>query len=333
MTNGAKLLPRSELDVVAWNACVAASPQRIIYGYSWYLDIVLPSPDWSWMGIVLADDTGQYQAVLPVPLRRKWIAGVPYKWVVHQPFFCQFLDVFSRDDSLDTSPFYQLLTTSFSYGSNFSSRQPIYRTDDFVSVQSCSTHTLSLGTDYSCIYQNYSRDRKLNLRRAIAADWTVVKSSDPEPLLALFRQNHARNIDGGVPEWAYRVFQNLANELIQRRLGCLYYAITQGQIEAGAFFTEEGNRIIYLFNAASDIGRKRNGRTLLIDRFVREKAGYWTEGTPMVLDFESPTKPSIRSFYQSFGAVEEPFQAMCWSRLNWLERVMLSVRKHLADAV
>ena len=88
-----KILSRHQIDTSAWDTCVAASPQRIVYGYSWYLDAVMPAPSWKWMGYVLTDEAGHYQAVMPIPLRRKQLAGVTYEWVVHQPFFCQFLAI------------------------------------------------------------------------------------------------------------------------------------------------------------------------------------------------------------------------------------------------
>ncbi|UFH56538.1 hypothetical protein [Spirosoma sp. KNUC1025] len=87
---------------------MAASSQRIVYGYAWYLDTVLSAPMWKWMGLVMIAETGSYQAVVPIPLRRKQVMGLPYEWVVHQPFFCQILAVFSRDPALDLAPFFSI---------------------------------------------------------------------------------------------------------------------------------------------------------------------------------------------------------------------------------
>ncbi len=91
----------------------------------------------------------------------------------------------------------------------------------------------------------------------------------------------------------------------------LRYALHNGQIEAGVVFVQEGDRIIYLFNAASEAGRRGNARTLLIDQVIKEKSEQ-----RLVLDFESPAKQSVRAFYQRFGAVEAPFWTMRWNRLN-----------------
>ena len=256
-----QLIPRSQLDPVLWDACVAASLEPVLYAYSWYLDAVLPAPMWKWAGMVLLDETGKYQAVMPIPLRRKTIAGIPYAWVVHQPFFCQFLGVFSCNSPVDEDPFFQQVLKRFRYGSLLCVWQKPNERFPFDAVYSGSTHTLDLSIDYPLIYRHYSTDRKASLRRAIRANWTVVESSDIEPLLTLFKDNHAQTIDGGVADWAYTILRNLTGELVKRGLVTLRYTLHNGQIEAGALFVQEGGRLIYLFNAASEAGRRGNART------------------------------------------------------------------------
>jgi hypothetical protein len=319
-----QFIPRAQLDLRLWDACIAASVEPVLYAYCWYLDAVLPAPMWKWVGIVLLDETGRYRAVMPVPLRRKTVVGIPYAWVVHQPFFCQFLGVFSRNSLVDSGPFFQQVLEQFRYGSQLCVWQKPDECLPFDVVYSSSTHTLNLSVGYPTIYQGYTGDRKANLRRATRANWTIVESADIEPLVALFRNNHAQTIDGGVADWAYAIFRNLTGELAERGLITLRYALHNGQIEAGALFVQQENRIIYLFNAASESGRRGNARTLLIDRLLQEKAGQ-----QLVLDFESPAKQSIRGFYQSFGAVETPFWTIRWNRLSLVEKTLVKVRNWL----
>lgn len=281
---------------------------------------------WQWAGIVLLDETGQYRAVMPVPLRRKTVVGIPYAWVVHQPFFCQFLGVFSRDSQVESGPFFQQVLEQFRYGSSLCVRQKPDEYFPLDAISAGSTHILDLSVGYPALYRHYTNDRKANLRRAAEANWTIVESADPEPLLALFKSNHARTIDGGVADWAYAIFRNLTGELAKRGLVTLRYALHNGQMEAGVLFVQEGNRIIYLFNAASERGRRGNARTLLIDRLLQEKAGQ-----PLIFDFESPAKQSIRDFYRSFGAVDSPFWTVRWNRLNPVEKALVKVRNWLAS--
>ena len=178
-----RFLSRSEIDTVAWDACVAGSAQRIVYGYPWYLDRVLSRPGWKWVGAVEVGETGAYRAVMPEPLRRKF--GI---WVVHQPLFCQFLDVFSPDEARDPTPFLRAVQQQYRYGSVLCLRPYSNPALDFDIVRQRTTHVLDLSAGYDIIRRNYTRDRQVNLRRATNHGWTI---TDPEPLLTLFRQYHA----------------------------------------------------------------------------------------------------------------------------------------------
>ena len=312
-----RFLSRSEVDTVAWDACVAASAQRIVYGYSWYLDAVLPGPSWQWVGLVLQTEPGHYEAVLPVPLRRKFRT-----WVVHQPLFCQFMTVFSPAEILNPTPFLRVVQQRYRYGSVLCLNALVGSLPDFVLSDPRTTHVLDLSVGYPTIRQNYTADRQRNLRRAEEYGWTVAESTDPEPLLTLFRANHAGEIDGGVGDWAYAILRRLIRELRTRGLVTLRYALHQDRIDAGALFVREGNRIIYLFNAASEAGRRGNARTLLLDQVIRETAGQHHGYKPVMFDFESPTKQSVVDFYRSFGAVEAGFCQLSWSRLTVVERTV-----------
>ncbi len=309
------LLRRSQLDTRAWDDCVASASHPLLYGYSWYLDAVLPAPNWQWQALVQLDTQGRYTAVMPIPLRRK--AG---RWVVHQPLFCPFLDVFSRDAQLDPTPFVGAVVQQFRYGSRLALRvQPTLAT---LTVQTRTTHVLDLSVGYAQLLTNYTPDRRLNRQRAHRQPWQLIDSTDPEPLLTLFRQHHAHTIDGGVADWAYALLRQLLVELHKRGLATLQYAQLNGQTEAGMLLATSNGRAIYLFNAASETGRRGNARTLLLDRYIQAQAGQ-----PLIFDFESPEKPSIAGFYRSFGAREEPYFSLHWNRLTCLERWLVTSRR------
>ncbi|MCY7359981.1 MAG: GNAT family N-acetyltransferase [Rudanella sp.] len=309
-------MSRSAINPEAWNRCLDSSPNRIIYTYTWYLDAVTNLPDWRWEGLILRDKSGDYRAVMPVPLRHKF--GV---WVVHQPLFCQFLGVFGAKITPDlVEAFARTLLKKYRYGSIFHVKgSPAFAEMErqTFNSQQAHTHLLDLSNSYQTIYGNYSSDTRRHLRQAQAAQWLVQESTDPVPLLALFRKHHAHQIPGGVGDWAYGLFENLFGELQKRGLATLQYATRAGRIEAGAIFIESDNRLIYLFNAASELGRKHHARTLLIDGIIQQQAG--RDG--IIFDFESPEKESVAQFYQGFGATESPFCAVRWNRLPWLMRV------------
>jgi Acetyltransferase (GNAT) domain len=313
MTNASiQFLPRTTLDPLRWDACVAASPDNLIYAQSWYLDIVCPR----WAGLVILAENGDYEAVMPVPLRRKF-----GQWVVHQPLFCQFLGVFARPGTpANPADFYRAMRQRVRYGSIFYGLQP--PPDTGFSVMSRTNYVLDLQGGYAAIRQAYTEDRRKNLRRAdrdctAANGWAVRTADDIDPLLHLFQENHAEGIAGGVAAGAYALMRQLFSELRRRNLTTLRYAEQHGQPRAGALFVEYGGRIIYLFNAASPIGRQANARTWLLDGMLRERAGQ-----PILFDFESPDVPDIARFYASFGAQPVPYWRVRYSRLTWAERMI-----------
>ncbi len=298
------LLHRSQLDSTQWDDFIAASPQRILYAYSWYLDTV--SPDWK---ALVVTQNGQWQAVMPLPCRQKW--GLK---VIQQPFFCQLLGIFAHsnvDFREASNLLLSQLTTSFRYVSIYTGRfaaQTVF--PNSLKIKKANTIVLPLHLPYAVLFQNYSNDRKTNLKRAQRFGWQSKQSTDIEPIIQLFQKNHSSQIAGGVSEQAYDLLRKITAVLAQKNALRLVYATKDGRIETGALFTIFENRIIYLFNAASPTGRKGNGRTWLIDQIIQEYAE-----TDFVFDFESPELDSIASFYQSFGGVEETYTQFTFNDL------------------
>jgi len=320
-----RFLTRRQLDDCAWDQCVASAHNALMYGHTWYLDAITNVPGWRWEGLVLANVPGKapttYSAVLPIPLRRRW-----GRWVVYQPLFCQFLALFS-EHPVDPTPFIQAVYERYRHVStwNLLLGAPLCGLPAQVGQRVLFTHSLQLrGSRYAVSPAcKYSPDRQMNLRRALrrvanVPDWRVAESADSEPLLTLFRENHAGKI--GVGDWAYVLFRTLFNAIQARGLGTLRYAYAGGQVVAGVLFVEQHGRITYLFNAANAEGRWLNARTILLDALIQAEQ---KKATPMptLLDFESPEKAGVVSFYESFGAVAQPYIRLSWSRLSWVERL------------
>ena len=76
----------NNLDYEKWDKCIIGSVNGSVYAKSWYLDIVCEQ----WDALVLND----YEAVIPLPKRKKW--GLTY---IYQPLMCQQLGVFHKQES------------------------------------------------------------------------------------------------------------------------------------------------------------------------------------------------------------------------------------------
>ena len=289
--------PNAEIDRAAYDACVEAAPNGPVYGLSWWLDVV--SPGWE---VLVLDD---YRAVLPLPVKRRY--GVRF---IDQPLFCQRIGLFSEKflSSSERRAFGKRLWSSFPLVTRFClDENP---SAEGVRVETRHTHRLNLSQPYAEIRNGYNLDRRQNLKRAEAVRWEIQADHDICPLIDWFQRFHAQNIAGGVAPEAYRILEKLFIETEKRGLSTLWYAVKNGQLEAGAWFVTYKNRVIYLFNAATPIGRQGNARTFLLDSFFRENAG-----ATLTFDFESPEVPAIADFYESFGAKEEPYVSLSYNRL------------------
>ena len=315
-------VPRKSLDTARWNAFVANSPQNIVYGYAWYLDIVCPR----WEAVVQTDEAGRWQAVFAVPLRQKY--GF---WVVHQPLFCQFLPVFSLPHP-DVPPqfdaFWKAIKNRFWYVSILNVPHWLgAEKTNFAPIHN--NLVLQLGGSYAQIRGKYSADRERNLVKAQKSNWQIDESQDLEPLIGMFKANHAHLMQNGVSEKAYGILRRLYAEANAQNLALLCYAKSDGKTEAGALFWVSGQRIIYIFNAATKHGRAANARTIIIDKLFQQKAGQ-----NLLFDFESPEKSSVADFYRSFGATPEAHVALRYNKFPVLERVFrfLNPRKTKPNA-
>jgi len=288
-----RLFRRAEIVDAIWNDFVARSPQQVVYGYSWYLDVVSPE----WAALVATNHNGQWVSVLPIPLRRK--LGFE---VVQQPLFCQFLGIFDLPNvATAASDLLANLSRFFKYNAVYAGRFTHHtRWLSFFEVQFCQNFLLPLHKPYQHIRSGYSPDRRANLKQAEKFGWQIEEQSDIQPIINLFVKNHAAQIEGGVSSSAYSLLVRLYGVLQQQKAAKLLYALKDGQIEAGALFVIDQHRIIYLFNAASALGRRQNARTLLIDSIIRTYSHQ-----DLWFDFESPQQPSIAAFYQSFGSQAE----------------------------
>ncbi|MGV3587151.1 MAG: GNAT family N-acetyltransferase [Adhaeribacter sp.] len=316
-----RYLSNRQINYAAWDACVATSEQRLVYALSWYLDVVTPG----WAGLVEEQD-GQYVAVMPLPVKQQF--GINY---LAQPLFCQQLGFFAKTNSIQPEQFIAAAKRHFSLISKYSFNTTntfLLKSDENSNLQVYRhyTHLLNLNQSYKAIYQNYSRDRKLNLKRSQKAGLVIEESTDIGILIRLFKEDAASRIRGGVSEAAYAQLQQLYQALAAKGLATLLYTQTPtGEIDAGCLFVTYGQKIIYLFNAASVAGRSRNGRSLMLDYIIQKYAGQ-----PYVFDFESPADiASIIRVYQGFGAMQAPFYTITQNNLPVPLKFLKKVRQFL----
>lgn len=295
------LLSRSEIDEGKWNRLIDESRQSLVYGLTWYLDIVSPE----WVAFVWPSSV-DYQVIMPVPVLRK------YRFrVVQQPLFCQYLGLFSKGElpPETINGFLSALVSNFSYISsyNFNPDQTehiISTAQSFAKLETTIhySHLLDLSKSYPHIFDSYSKDRKVNIKRADGWNWEEYEDKNLDPMLDMFRQNHESKIHGGVNPNTYDLLKQLLAKAGETCDIKVVYAGQNGRYCAGIVAMAYNGRAIYIFNSANKEGREGNARSWLLNSYFKTRAE-----SDLIFDFESPDIASISGFYESFGATSSPY--------------------------
>lgn len=316
------LLSRDQISDLTWDNHIHDSQQCVIYALSWYLDIVCEK----WEALVWPA-AADFSIAMPLPVTRKF-----GKRVLDQPLFCQYLGIFSKRELTEAQckAFVQAVAEHFSYISNYAFNPDNFA--PFAGLPHClemfdyevfQTHWLDLGRRYEELYGGYSRDRKVNLKKGLSANWEVVESDDFAALIRLFMENHAERI-GKIKAGAYQMLEQLGESCLDHAAGRLLYARTGSRVHAGMLLAHYRRRTIYLFNAADNLGRKGNARMVMLDAWFRENAD-----AKSLFDFESPQIGSIARYYASFGATAKPFYCIMRNALPFPFRQIQQLRKWL----
>lgn len=321
------LLRFSDLNLVAWDACVAASPDRggLPYAFSWWLAITAGR----WDAVVEPDGHGGYRSGLPLPVRRR-----PWGREVVQPLFTQQLGLLLTPASQHRlltdylavavpagryARFYTQLGAAQPWPALPCSPQPAFD----LTLLERRTYHLSLAPAYPTLLAGYHHSFRRRLRREPVGPGVVGEGSSIDELIALFRQNKGQEIASLKPRH-YHLLRRLILEL-QRRDAALILELRQpdtGQLLASAVFVRQPGVLIYLLSATSAAGRQAAGPLRQFDHLIRQHAG--TAG--LVLDFEGSMLPGVARFFANFGAAPVPYAALTSTRQPWPFRLLSWMR-------
>jgi hypothetical protein len=311
-------LKHHEIDYAEWDRCLEASPNAIIYGFTWYLDIVAPG----WHAIVKREDE-QYVAIMPIPVFQKFGFAV-----VRQPIFAQQLGVF-HTQPLTTEEWQEvgrLLHQNFpvisSYEFNTGNTELVQTGLPNFEIDKFSTYHLELQQGYPAIVSGYRKDRRWRINQAKRAGLTVRPSTNVDRIIQIFDQHIAHKIYGVIGEaYEYKMLRQLYAEASQRGLVTMHEAVKgQQEVVAMIMLFHYNQKLIYIFNSSTPEGKKTNAISFLIDRILQTYAGQ-----EFVYDFEAPEVGPISDFYSSFGSTPAYFLSIKANNLpapiQWLQQL------------
>jgi hypothetical protein len=302
-----RYLRHAEIDLAAWDACVAAAQASVPYAYSWWLVTTAGR----WDAVVERNDaTGAYESVLPLPV--KWR---PWGRQVYQPAFTQQLGLLTTAESQhqDLAEYLALVADRYSrFYTQANVGNSVWQLPAGFASTERRTYLLDLAPNYAALLAGYATDYKRRLRRnqQQVQPLVVREGKTGTALVELFRLHKGGEV-AELKAWHYRQLAALIKALQAQELASIV-EVRQPDTDnllAGALFVKHRGGLIYLFAAASPAGKQAGAPLLLLDHIIRRYA----ETPGFVLDFEGGMIPSIARFFANFGAAPAPYAAVTLS--------------------
>lgn len=276
-------IEHKDIDFKKWNGCVANSINRLIYGFSWYLDVVCDD----WDALVYND----YEAVFPLPKRKKW--GVEY---VYHPFFCQKLGVFSKT-TLEIESFLNCIPKKFKY-----LELNVGSSDSFVVHENSNYELVLLKT----VESQFSKNTVRNISKAKASNLSLVSNISPEQHISLFNTNLSKL---GISQKDLDVYIRLCYILISNNTGKIYAVFDEySNLVASSLIAIDGQRIYYLNGAANQQGRNIGASHWMVSEIMKNYPR-------KIFDFEGSNIEGVARFYAGFGAKKTSYPTIKINRL------------------
>lgn len=294
---GLTYLHHADIDPIKWDKCIEHAPNALPYALSWYLDVVAYQ---CWDALVLND----YEAVMPLPFNHKLVG---YKQI-YRPILCQQLGVFGSVTPELMLEFIHHIPASFrkiGYTMNY--------LNGHNDLQPKTNLILPLHQNYEQLMTGFSSSLRKNIRKA---DKLILEtSSDVDGLILLYQKELESKVKFGSKN--YKTARKLFNQILQHHTGSIYTIHDDQAIIARGMFLFFNKRIINLFSAA-DAHANKHAMTSLLSKVIERHAG-----EQMILDFEGSQISGIKAYFQSFGAIEQPyFQYNANTLPSWINAII-----------
>ena len=293
-----KFLKYNQIDKYKWDEVIKSSYNGMVYGFSWYLDIVFSR----WSAIV-SDD---YQYIMPIPSKRKFCFKVSL-----QPYFAQQLGIFSNQKITQdiTKAFLEMVSKSFSFV-ELNMNKVVSLKGLSYSFRENTTFELDLIQSYDDLRHHYNDNTKRNLKKCDKLGVQISENLSRKDFLKFFRKNIDEQL-GILKEKEY----NKISRIIQLHkfpyfIPVIIGAQVNGELCATAFFIKTVDRIYYLFGISNRRGKETMAMFQIMDFIIKKFAK-----KNVVLDFEGSNIPNIARMYHGFGAKSYSYDTLIVNRL------------------
>jgi len=282
-----RYIPHNEIDKMKWDACIKSSFNGLIWGFSWYLDIVCLNWD-----AIVEDD---YQKVMPLPFITKY----NQLHIIVPPFVKQ-LGVFSIDKINHTivDSFIQAIPEKFrqiSLPLNDMNKTNI----NSYKITHVKNYQLDLIQPYVALLENievethkrivWAKENKLTIKRTITTDEFIT-----------FYKTAQHRSNAKLTKAYEVVLTPLISTLTRFNLAEIHGAFNaEGELCGIAFFLIYLNRLSLMSIAVNDKGLENYAEYLLINDFIESNAN-----KNVTLDFPQNVKEHWLELIQGFGTIQ-----------------------------
>lgn len=287
----------SEIDKTKWDLCISQSVNSMIYGYSWYLDIV--SPDWE---ALVFDD---YDAVFPLTHRKKFFA------YLYTPFFTQQLGLFFKPSvQVNINDFLQNIPPTFRY-IDIQLNEMNHPDDSVWKFRKRKNFVLDLNKQHTKLVKDFSDTTQRNIRKALKANLKL-EAIEPEVAIDFYIEHKGQQTPGLNREDYERLKVLLQAADRHHMLLCKGVFHSDGSLMASAVIFTTTNRLYLINNSSSERGRELRAMYFLIDQLIFQFAHQ-----PVLLDFEGSEIEGVARFYKGFGSEKRYYYRYKKNALPW----------------
>lgn len=278
-----RLIKRKDIDDKLWDQCISEAKNSLIYGYSWYLDIVC---DGRWEALV----QGDYQAVMPLPYNDKYVL---YRQI-YPPFYCQQLGPFFRE-KINLQEFLLPLQKRYkkiAYPLNYHFGGDHHLSEVF-EISERKNYVLKVEGDY---FAKFSKTTRKNIRKHHGEHTFTSDSVSIEEFIDAY-ESFIKSKTDEIDTTEVQIFKRIIVESIKRGQGKIFFTYVNGQLAAGQFVLLDNKRIILLADFLKELGKNHKSGYCLKYHILQsfDDMGY-------TLDFEGSNIPSIEKYILQFGA-------------------------------
>ncbi len=299
-----KYLKHESIDSGKWNNCIERASNSRIYANDWHLDRTAVI----WDALVLGD----YEFVMPLPIRKKW--GISY---IYQPLFSQQLGIYPSPPKKISTLFYKKLFEKIRYADiHLNSFNVSDGAEEQISFIPRKNYLLELNQDYKTLSNHYTKNTRRNISKARKNNLSLIVGIRLEDYMA-FKQ---KNLVASVSKKDLEKLKSLIAFGQYKGFGEIYGVYSpDNKLCAAVYFCRWKERVIYLNSVADGLGKELGATYFLVDNFIQANAE-----KNMVLDFEGSMVPGVARFYRGFGAAPEMYFRLKFNRLplplRWLKR-------------